>query len=370
MKKILLIAIILIMPIADAMANYARIKDVVAIEGVRKNILLGYGLVVGLNGTGDNLNNITFTEKGLTDMLEKLGVNVRGSNLKTKNVAAVTVTAYLPTFARVGSNIDISVNTLGDAKSIQGGTLLATPLVGADGQVYAVAQGPVSVGGFSAKGGSGGSISKGVPTSGLIPGGAIVENEVQFDFNSLEKIRLALKNPDIATSKKIAEIINRRIDGNIATALDPGTVELVVPKSYKGNNMALLSTIEQLEIDVDQPAKIVIDEASGTIVIGENVRINTIAIAQGNLIIKIDETAAVSQPGAFAPDGAETVTTQNSDIKVDEQSGNKLAVLRENATLGELVRGLNNLGVGPRDMITILQTIKSQGALQADIEVR
>ena len=347
-----------------------RIKDIVAIEGIRDNILVGYGLVVGLNGTGDKLTNATFTEKSLQAYLTRLGVNTSDADLKVKNVAAVTVTATLPPFARSGSRLDVTVSTMGDAKSLQGGMLIATPLLGADGQIYAVAQGSVAIGGFEASGNSGSSVSKGVPTNGFIANGAIIEREIAFELNSLKDLNLALRNPDITTAGRIANVINSHMGTQLATVEDPGTVNLIVPDVYEDSVAGLLAQVEQLKVETDQPAKIIIDEASGTIVMNENVRIDTVAIAQGNLVVTIHEETQVSQPGAFAPDSAETVQTQSSQISIDEGAGNQMAVMPSGANLQELVGGLNALGVGPRDLINILQTIKVAGALQAEIEAR
>ena len=351
-------------------AEAARIKDVVAFEGVRDNMLMGYGLVVGLNGTGDKLQNNAFTEQSLIGFLERQGVNTRGIQLKSKNVAAVTVTAKLPPFSRAGSHIDIGISAMGDAKSLQGGTLLATSLLGPDGNVYAVAQGPITIGGFEASGQSGTSITKGVPTNGFISNGAIVEREVDFHLNDLPIMRLSLRNPDITTANNVMRVINQQGGAGVARVDDPGTVTVKVPEAFKGDVVGLLADIETLAVETDQPARIVVDEATGTIVMGENVRISTVAVAQGNLIVKVEETPQVSQPNPFAPTGAETVVVPRTDVTVSEQSGNKIAVLPEGATLKDLVGGLNALGIGPRDLITILQTIKAAGALQADIETR
>lgn len=364
-----LLVLSIIMPLSTQ-AQTTRIKDIVSFEGIRENMLVGYGLVVGLNGTGDKLKNNAFTEQSLVSFLERQGVNTRGTELKTKNVAAVTVTAALPPFARTGARVDVRLSAMGDAKSLLGGTLLATPLYGADGEVYAVAQGGVVVGGFSAEGDSGSSISKGVPTSGEISNGAVVENEVNFALNSLNIVKLALRNPDLATAQNISEAINSRMGPQTATVMDPGTVQLKVPADYNNAVAYLLADIEQLPVETDQVAKIVIDEASGTIVMGENVRIDTVAVAQGNLVVKIEETPQVSQPSPFAPFGATTEVVPRSEIEVDEESDAKMAVLESGATLKDLVGGLNALGVGPRDMISILQTIKAAGALQAEIETR
>jgi len=361
-------------------AHAARIKDVVAFEGVRENILLGYGLVVGLNGSGDRLQNNAFTEQSLIAFLERQGVNTRGLNLQSRNVAAVTVTAKLPPFARAGATMDINISALGDARSLLGGTLLATSMIGADGNVYAVAQGPISIGGFEASGASESSITKGVPTNGYIANGATVEREIDFDLNGLQEVRLSLRNPDIFTARSISQAINQQVGPGVSKVTDPGTVTLGVPSSYLGDVTGLLADIERLPIETDQPARIVIDEATGTIVMGENVRISTVAVAQGNLIVKVEEAPQVSQPNPFAPApvvgadgtvaGAQTVVVPRSDITVDEQGSNKMAILQEGATLRDLVAGLNSLGIGPRDLITILQTIKAAGALQADIETR
>ena len=348
----------------------ARIKDVVAFEGIRDNMLMGYGLVVGLNGTGDKLQNNAFTEQSLIGFLERQGVNTRGVQLKSKNVAAVTVTAKLPPFARAGAGIDVSISALGDAKSLLGGTLLATSLYGPDGNVYAVGQGPVTIGGFEASGASGSAITKGVPTNGFISNGATVEREIDFRLNDMASVRLSLRNPDITTASNLMRAINQQVGAGVSRVDDPGTVTVTVPTAYKGDVVGLLADIETLPVETDQPARIVVDEATGTIVMGENVRISTVAVAQGNLIVKVEETPQVSQPNPFAPEGAETTVVPRSDITVSEQSSNKIAVMNSGATLKDLVGGLNALGVGPRDLITILQTIKAAGALQADIETR
>lgn len=347
----------------------SRIKDIVAFEGVRENILMGYGLVVGLNGTGDKLNNSAFTEQSLIAFLERQGVNTRGAQLKTKNVAAVTVTATLPPFSRSGGRIDVTVSAMGDAKDLAGGTLLATPLYGADGEVYAVGQGALTIGGFKAEGAST-TVTKGVPTTGSIPGGATVEREVEFALNSMKEMKLGLHNPDITTATAVAEAVNMRIGPGTANVADPSTVVLTVPSIYQGKIVQLLADVEQLPVETDQAAKIVIDEASGTIVMGENVRIDTVAVAQGNLVVKVEEQAQVSQPNPLAPEDAQTVATPVTTVAVSEDPGKRMAVLEKGATLKDLVAGLNALGVGPRDLITILQNIKAAGALQAQIETR
>ena len=344
-----------------------RIKDIVDFEGVRENMLIGYGLVVGLNGTGDTLSSSIFTRESLVGMLERLGVNARDDSLKTDNVAAVMVTATLPPFAKQGTRIDLSLSAIGDADSLLGGTLLVTPLVGADGEVYAVAQGPVAVGGVSA-GGAGAEVSKGVPTNGRIASGAIIEREISFDLQGLDTLRISLRNPDFTTAKRIAQAINSFVGGPIAQSRDSATVSLVVPDNYRGKMVALITDIEQLRVTPDISAKVVIDEQTGIIVMGENVRISTVAIAQGNLTIRITETPQVSQPLPFSEEG-ETVTVPRTQIEIDEDEDKRLSVLSNSVTLQELVDGLNALGIGPRDMISILQAIKAAGALQAEIEL-
>ena len=345
----------------------SRIKDISDIEGVRENYLIGYGLVVGLNGTGDSISSMAFTEESLIGMLERLGVNTRDGKIKTKNVAAVMVTGSLPAFARQGTRIDVSISALGDAKSLQGGTLLVTPMLGADGEVYAIAQGQVAIAGFSAQGDAQ-SIIKGVPTSGRIANGGIIEREILFDFANQKSIKLALRNPDFTTASRIADAINSYLGSVAATTIDSGTVVLNLDRTRREELIQVLTDIEQLRIQPDQVAKVIIDEKSRIIVIGENVRINPIAIAQGNLTIRITETPQVSQPAPFSTTG-QTVTVPRTDIQVDEQSGNKLNILKSGVSLQELVDGLNALGVGPRDMISILQAVKAAGALQAEIEV-
>jgi flagellar P-ring protein precursor FlgI len=343
----------------------SRIKDIANVEGVRQNQLIGYGLVVGLNGTGDTINNSPFTRQSLQAMLERLGVNIRGQTLRTGNVAAVMVTGNLPSFATQGTRLDVNVSALGDAKSLQGGTLLVTPLLGADGNVYAVAQGSLAIGGFQAEGDAA-KIVRGVPTNGRIANGAIIEREIDFALNRLSQVRLALRNADFTTSKRVASAINDFIGTPTAEPLDSATVQVSVPKQYEGNVVALLTEIEQLQIEPDLPAKIIIDERSGIIVMGRDVRVSMVAVAQGNLTVTISETPQVSQPAPFSQ--GQTRVVPRSRIGVQEE-GSKLAVVREGVSLQQLVDGLNMLGIGPRDLISILQAIKSAGAIQADIEV-
>jgi flagellar P-ring protein precursor FlgI len=343
----------------------SRIKDIVEFEGVRENQLVGYGIVVGLNGTGDALRNAPFTKQSLEAMLERLGVNVRDANLNTKNVAAVMVTAKLPPFAAPGAQIDASVSALGDAKSLLGGTLLVTPLLGADGQAYAVAQGTVQTGSVSAGGASGSTVLKGVPTAGRIAGGASVEREIGFRLANMAQMRMTLRNPDFTTARRIADAINVAYAGS-ATADNPTIVTIRPPAGQ--DMVSFMAQVENLTVEPDSGAKVVIDEVAGVIVMGDAVRVSTVAIQQGNLTITVREEPAVSQPGAFSRGGQTTVVPQ-SDISVEEEKGKQFLTVRSGTSLANLVAGLNALGVTPRDMISILQTIKAAGALQAEIEV-
>ncbi len=345
----------------------SRIKDIVQFEGVRDNLLVGYGLVVGLGNTGDTLATGHFTKQSLQAMLNRLGVKPTDEGLDSKNVAAVMVTATLPAFSRLGGRIDVTVSALGDSKSLLGGTLLVTPLLGADGEVYAVSQGQLAVGGFASVGDAE-TIVKGVPTSGRIANGAIVERELGFDLSSLKSVKLTLRNPDFTTARRIAQAVNAFLGTTAAASTDPSTVEVNVPVKYKQNVVNLLTDIEQLRIEPDQLARVIIDEQSGIIVMGENVRISTVAIAQGALTIRITEAAQVSQPGPFAEAGA-TATVNRTNIEVGQGEDQRLTVVEDGVTLQELVNGLNALGIGPRDMISILQAVKTAGALQAEIEV-
>ncbi|MBX2831439.1 MAG: flagellar basal body P-ring protein FlgI [Rhodospirillales bacterium] len=347
----------------------SRIKDIADFEGVRDNMLVGYGLVVGLNGTGDDLGDAEFTRQSMVAMLERLGINVREQieDVDSDNIAAVMVTATLPPFSRQGARIDVSISAIGTSESLQGGTLLVTPMVGADGEVYAVAQGNLAVGGFSA-GGNAETIVKGVPTSARIASGGIVEREIDFNLNSMQDMSVILRNPDFTTARRVSDAINAYLGEVSARASDPGTVRLNIPERYNQNVVALLTDIEQLRVEPDQIARVVIDENTGTIVMGENVRINRVAIAQGNLTIRVTESQQVSQPSPFS-DAGTTEVVDRTNVQVDEGEDNQLGVLNSGVSLQELVNGLNSLGVGPRDMITILQAIKTSGALQAEIEV-
>src|SRR3979409_1934004 len=343
----------------------SRIKDLANIEGVRQNQLIGYGLVVGLNGTGDTLNNIPFTKQSLQAMLERMGVNIRGATIRTGNVAAVMVTGNLPAFGTQGTRMDVTVSALGDSKNLQGGTLLVTPLLGADGNVYAVAQGSVAIGGFQAKGEAAKS-PRGVPTVGRIANGAIIEREIEFALNRLPNVRLALRNADFTTAKRIAAAGNDFLGSKTAEPIDPSTVQLSIPQEFKGNVVALLTEIEQLQVDPDLAAKIVIDERSGIIVMGRDVRVATVAVAQGNLTVTISESPQVSQPNPLSR-GRTAVTPRTS--VAGSEDGKKFALVKDGVSLQQLVDGLNGLGIGPRDLIGILQAIKAAGAIQADIEV-
>lgn len=351
---------------SEANARTTRIKDIVDFEGVRDNQLVGYGLVVGLNGTGDSLNNSPFTEESLISMLERLGVSTRGQNMNTGNVAAVIVTATLPPFTNQGADIDVNVSALGDSDSLRGGTLLVTPLLAADGEVYAVAQGPVIISGFTVEGDAA-TVTQNIPTAGRVPGGAIVEREIDFELADLQEIRLALRNPDFTTARRIAAAINGSTDNNVASAENAASVVIRRPNSYNGSIVDLITDIEQLPVTPDQVARVVIDERSGVIVMGADVRISNVAIAQQNLTVRIVETPQVSQPNAFAQQG-ETQVVPRTNIEINTGPNAKLAVVETGVTLQDLVTGLNSLGVSPRDTISILQAIKAAGALQADIE--
>ena len=343
-----------------------RLKDIVDVEGVRENQLIGYGVVVGVNGTGDSLRNCAFTRQSLESMMERLGINTRNANLNTANAAAVMVTANLPPFSTNGTRIDVTVSAMCDSESLEGGTLIATPLLGADGQAYAVAQGSVAVGAFTASGNSGTSLTRNIPTTGRIPNGGLIEREIHFDLAGQNELRLSLRNPDFTTANRVATAINAFVGSNAASATDPGTVRLRRPPNYR-DMAAMISEIELLEIEPDQPARIVINETTGVIVMGENVRVSTVAIAQGNLTIQVQETPGVAMPNSFTK--AKPVVVPQTDIAVSEDVAD-LAVMGGNGVqLRELVSGLNALGVSPRDLISILQALKASGALQAEIEL-
>jgi flagellar P-ring protein precursor FlgI len=345
-------------------ANGVRIKDIAEIKGVRDNQLVGYGLVVGLDGTGDG-NRAKFTTQSLAIMLDKMGVSVNEKEIKVENVAAVMVTAQLPPFAKAGARIDALVSSIGDADNLQGGTLLLTSLKAANGDVYAIAQGPVNTGGFSA-GGAGGSVQKNFPTVGRIVGGALVEREIKNRFNEKRSLTLSLHRPDFTTVSRVAEKINAVFYDRVATTPDAGTIEIQVPENYLGNIVGLVARLEKLSVTPDTEARVIINERTGTVVMGEKVRLSTIAIAHGNLSIVIKESAEVSQPLPFS-DG-ETVVTPDTDISVKEET-NQLVLLESGVSIGDVIKALNALGVSPRDLIAIFQAIKAAGALQAELEV-
>jgi flagellar P-ring protein precursor FlgI len=360
------LSLILVLGVPVNAGATSRIKDLANIEGVRQNQLIGYGMVVGLNGTGDTLNNIPFTKQSLTAMLERLGVNIRGQTIRTGNVAAVMVTANLPAFGTQGTRIDVTVSAMGDAKSLQGGTLLVTPLLAADGNVYAVAQGSLAIGGFQAEG-EAAKITRGVPTVGRIANGALIEREIEFTLNRLGQLRLALRNPDFTTAKRIAAAINDYMGARTAEPIDQSTVVITVPQKSTANIVSFLTEVEQLQVEPDLPARIVIDERSGVVVIGRDVRVSTVAVAQGNLTVTVSETPEVSQPLPFSRGGRTTVVPR-TQIGVQEE-GKKMFVVKVGVSLQQVVDGINAMGIGPRDLITILQAIKAAGAIQAEIEV-
>ncbi len=356
-----LLALVMAAPLA-AQAN-VKIKDIVDVEGVRANDLVGYGLVIGLDGSGDTIRNSPYTEEALSNLLERLGVNIQGSDFRPNNVAAVLVTASLPPFARVGSKIDINVSSIGDAKSLAGGTLVMTPLNAADGEVYALAQGSVLVSGFKAEG-DGASVTEGVPTSGTIPNGARIEREINFDFGTMKKIRLALRSPDFTTAERIEAKINAGLGGQHATLLDSGTVELDLA-NLDQSPARIMGKVENFTLKPAQKARVVVDQRSGTIVLGQNVKVSSVAIAQGNLSIKITEDPVVSQPNPFG--FGESIIVPRTGITVEDGEPGNIAILEDNVTLPDLVAGLNALGVSPREMIDILKSIKTAGALHAEL---
>ena len=344
-------------------AQGARIKDLAQVSGNRTNQLVGYGLVVGLSGTGDKRGS-DFTVQSIFNMLDKMGVRVDKATLKPKNVAAVMVTAQMPVSAKPGGRLDVTVSSLGDSSSLLGGVLLVTPLKGVDGNIYAIAQGSLLVGGVSA-GGAGASVSKNITTVGMIPGGANVERAVPFSFNDQSDLTLTLRSPDFSTATRMAKRVNESLGSALATAVDAGTVRLAVPPGHQGNLTQLVASIENIQVTPDSRARVVVDEKTGTVVLGQNVQISPVAVTQGNLQIQIQESADVSQPMPFSQ--GKTVATPQTTIGVNEE--NRKLKMIEGATLQELVEGLNALGATPRDLISILRTLQSSGALAADLEV-
>lgn len=365
MLRLLLIISALFLSYGPASAG-PRIKDLVDFEGVRGNDLVGYGLVVGLNGSGDGIRNSPFTEEALSNLLERLGVNVQGEQFRPKNVAAVIVTATIGSFARMGSRVDVTVSAIGDAKNLLGGTLIMTPLNAADGEIYAVAQGPILAGGINAQG-DGAATQIGVPTSGSIPGGARIEREVPFTLNDLDRIRIALRDPDFTTAIRIEDAINASIGAGTAEMSDSGTITLN-PTSARTSPARLIAAIENIEVDPSQKARVVVDQRSGTIVLGAEVKISQVAVSQGNLTIRVNEAPVASQPNPFS--NGETLALPRTGIEIDEEAENRLALVDQNVTLADLVDGLNALGIGPRDMIDILKAIKAAGALHAELIVQ
>ncbi|AWB50100.1 flagellar biosynthesis protein FlgA [Gemmobacter aquarius] len=356
-------ALLLLLLASPAFADPVRIKDLVEFDGVRGNDLVGYGLVVGLNGTGDGLRNSPFTEEIMANLLERLGANVTGEEFRPKNVAAVFVTATLPAFARAGSKLDVTVSAIGDAKSLQGGTLVMTPLNGADGQIYAVAQGGLIAGGISAEG-QAARVVQGVPTSGNIPSGARVEREVAFDFAGLDSVRLALRSPDFTTAERIETVINAEFGRPVAAMLDAGTVTV----SISGGSPAhVLARLEGLTVNPESRARVVVDQRSGTIVMGEDVRISPVAVAQGGLTLRVTEAPMASQPNPFSQ--GETILVPRSDASIEQRPGTGLAQVDGGTSLSQVVAGLNALGVAPNDMIDILKSISAAGALHAEFVV-
>ncbi|MBD9526646.1 flagellar basal body P-ring protein FlgI [Paracoccus sp. PAR01] len=351
---------------AMGQAAPVRIKDLANVEGVRGNDLVGYGLVVGLNGSGDSLRNSPFTEEIMAGLLERLGVNVTDEAFRPKNVAAVIVTATLPPFARSGSQIGVNVAAIGDAKSLLGGTLVMTPLNAADGEIYAVAQGSVLAGGVEASG-EAASVVQGVPTTGTIPSGARVEREVAFDFSQMTNIRLALRNPDFTTAARVEAAINRDLGSGLAELIDSGTIAIDSSTLGKVNPARLIGRIENISVEPENSARVVIDHKSGTIVIGEDVRIDRVAVSQGNLTLRVREAPIVSQPNPFAP--GDTVVLPRSQAEITQEPGIGFAEVSGETSLSDVVAGLNALGIRPRDMIDVLKAIHAAGALHAEFIV-
>ncbi len=367
MRRLNYIAVLFLAFAQPIFAGPIRLKDLVEFDGVRSNDLVGYGLVVGLNGTGDGLRNSPFTEEIMANILERLGVNVSGEQFRPRNVAAVLVTASLPPFARAGSPIDVTVSAIGDASSLLGGTLIMTPLNAADGEIYAVSQGTVIAGGVTAQG-EAARVTQGVPTAGVIPSGATVEREVDFDFGSLSTIRLALRSPDFTTAARIEAAINNDFGRQVAVMLDSGTVQLDIPATRMPSPAHALGRIENILVEPELRARVVVDQRSGTIVMGEDVRISRVAVSQGNLTLRIEEAPLVAQPNPFSP--GETVVVPRTNVAIQQGQGTGLAEIRGGTSLSEVIAGLNALGVAPHDMIDILKSIKAAGALHAEFIVR
>ncbi|MCP4716012.1 MAG: flagellar basal body P-ring protein FlgI [Deltaproteobacteria bacterium] len=363
-EKIIIIVIMLVAFMVSS-AQAIRIKDIAGFQGVRSNQLVGYGVVVGLDGTGDD-DKTEFTFQSFASMMEKMGIVVDPEALKLDNVAGVMVTATLPPFSKVGSRIDVVVSSIGNAESLQGGTLLMTPLKAPNGEIYAVAQGAVSIGGFSFGGAAGGGIQKNHPTVGQIPSGAMVEREVEVNLADKSVLEISLYQPDFTTAMRMAASINTAIGTGFASALDAATVRITVPESDRSGMVAFMSKLEHLTITPDNIARVVMNERTGTVVMGEHVRISTVAISHGNLSIIIKEQPGVSQPMPFSQ--GQTVVVPQTNVQVQEQKAN-LILMTEGVNIGQVIRGLNAIGVTPRDLIAIIQSIKAAGALQAALEI-
>lgn len=351
-------------------ANAARVKDIAQLHGVRNNQLLGYGLVTGLNGSGDDMGKSTFTLQAIYNMMTRHGITIDpGSmtDIKVKNVAAVMVIASLPPFARSGSTIDIQVSSLGDAKSLAGGTLLMTPLLGPDGNVYAVAQGPLTIGAFS-YGGKAAQVQKNHPTVGRIAGGAIVERSVAVDLGTDGKLVYQLREADFTTASNLAEAVNRRFGDSTAFPDSPGTVKVRIPDGQKDNLVDFIAAMEILDVDTDAPAKVVVNERTGTIVMGKDVRLSTVAVSHGNLSLIIRDDFDVSQPNPLAQ--GETVITPQTTTTVIEEDGQLVLIdMKKGVSLGEIANALNAIGATPRDLIAIFQAIKASGSLHGELIV-
>jgi len=362
MRKAIWLSIFLLISYPNLYA--ARLKDIAHVYGVRSNQLIGYGLVVGLAGTGDS-QQIIFSLQSIVNMLERFGIKINPAQLRTRNVAAVMVTANIPPFAKVGSKIDALVASMGDAKSLEGGMLLMTPLRGPDGQIYAMAQGPISIGGFGGAG-AGGQVRKNFLTVGRVINGVMVEREIPTHFANNNELSIVLNQPDFTTAAEVASVINKNLNATLAKAIDASTIKISIPAKYQNNLVDLVARLEGLEVVPNTVAKVVVNERTGTVVIGENVRISTVAVAQGGLSIVIKETPKVSQPLPFST--GETVVTPETEIEIKEEK-TPIYLVPQVATIGDLVRALNAIGATPRDLIAILQAIKAAGALQAELEV-
>lgn len=353
----------LVMFMASA-GGAVKLRTLASISGVRINQLVGYGLVVGLNGTGDK-DTTKFTNQSLANMMKRLGVTTTATDIRVKNVAAVVVTAKLPPFGRVGNRIDVTVSTVGDATSLVGGTLIMTPLKAVNSKVYAIAQGPLNVGGLAVKGAGGGGVTVNHPTVGYIPRGATIEREVPFNFRGAQVLTFNLHQPEFTTALRITRAINANLGAPLATAMDAGTVRLTIPERLRSQIVALISRLENLDVVPSIPAKVVVSARTGTVVMGANVTISEVAVSHGNLSISITERPKVSQPLPFSR--GRTVVVPRTTVKVSEQKARLLLV--SGVRIADVIKALNAIGATPRDLITILQAIKAAGALHADLEI-